>query len=205
MSLYDVLGVTRDASPAEIRKAYRKQALLNHPDKNPGDDDAKQRFVKIAEAYEILSDDVQRARYDRGGDSRDLYQGFDFGRASDLFNANFGESLMRQWQPGMRVSGTLVTGGKRVTITINPDGSTEEQEHAASGKAKYRSTHTTMAGGGTMHTIQFEGSLGENLAAMLVPDAIVGVPLIGPAATTIVSWTPTLVFGYFALRFFGLA
>ena len=72
MSLYEVLGVPQDASPAEIRKAYRKQALLNHPDKNPDDADAERRFVKIAEAYEVLGDETRRARYDRGDSGREI-------------------------------------------------------------------------------------------------------------------------------------
>jgi len=101
MSLYDVLGVERGASTAEIRKAYRKMALASHPDKNPDDPEAKQRFVRVAEAYEVLGDEAKRARYDSGGTGSELYQGFDFGRASDLFNANFGEALARQWRPGM--------------------------------------------------------------------------------------------------------
>ena len=203
MSLYEVLGVDRDATTTDIKKAYRKLALANHPDKNPGDPGAQERFVRIAEAFEVLGDETKRARYDRGGQSTDIYQGFDFGRANDLFNANFGESLARQWQPGMRVSGTLVTGGKRVSITINPDGTTEEHEVATGGRGSYRATTTSM-GGATMTTVQFEGSLGDNLAAMLVPEAIVGIPVIGHAATTAVSWVPTLVIAYFVLGFLGL-
>mmetsp|Transcript_10634 Transcript_10634/g.21277 ORF Transcript_10634/g.21277 Transcript_10634/m.21277 type:complete len:203 (-) Transcript_10634:88-696(-) len=201
MSLYNVLGVSKDSSSAEIRKAYRKQALLNHPDKG-GD---KALFIKVAEAYEVLGDESRRERYDRGGDSgREIYQGFDFGRASDMFNANFGESLMRQWQPGMTVSGTLVSGGKRISITINPDGSTEEREYTANARAKYRSTTTKMQGGGTMHAVHIEGGLGDNLAALLVPDALATLPLIGPAAISLVSWVPTMLFGYLLLRCFGL-
>ena len=206
-SLYAVLNVDKSATSAEIRKAYRKQALLNHPDKNPGDEDAAQkRFLQVAEAYDVLGDEAKRQRYDQGGGSSgEIYQGFDWERASEMFNANFGESLMRQWQPGMQVSGTLVTGGKRVSITIHPDGTTEEKEFSASARASYRSTTTTMAGGGTMHTVQLQGSLGENLAALLVPDAIAEVPLLGRAATGLVAWLPTFFFGYFALRFLGLA
>ena len=206
MTLYDVLGVPRDATPTEIRKAYRKAALVNHPDKNPGDPDAEKRFVRIAEAFDVLGDERKRASYDRGGDGsgRELYRGFDFGSAADMFNANFGESLMRQWRPGMTVSGTLVSDGKRTLITIHPDGTTEEHEYAAGGRARYRSTTTTMAGGGTMHTVQFEGSLGENLAAMLVPERLATLPLVGPALTAAVAWVPTIFFGWFLLRCLGL-
>ena len=58
---YEVLDVPRDASPDQIKKAYRKLALANHPDRNPGDEDATVRFKEAAEAFEVLSDD-ERAR-----------------------------------------------------------------------------------------------------------------------------------------------
>src|SRR6476619_2075969 len=64
---YEVLGVAKDASQEDIKKAYRKQALANHPDRNPGDTDAEQRFKDCAEAFEVLSDDNKRAIYDRHG------------------------------------------------------------------------------------------------------------------------------------------
>ena len=201
-TLYDVLGVSRDASFDDIRKAYRKQALLSHPDKHPGDQQAVARFLKVSEAYEVLRDQTKRARYDRGGGTGD-YQGFDVGRASDLFNASLSQALMRQWRPGLTVSGTLVCDGKKITITIHPDGSTEEEEHAASGRASYLSTTTTMPGGGRMHSIQLRTSLGESLAALLVPDAIAVLPLLGPVATTVVSWVPTVLVASLAAAFFG--
>lgn len=64
---YDVLGVTRSAAADEIKKAYRKLALQYHPDKNPGDKAAEEKFKEAAEAYEVLSDTDKRARYDRFG------------------------------------------------------------------------------------------------------------------------------------------
>lgn len=64
---YDVLGLSKSASPEEIKKAYKKLALKNHPDRNPGDDEAVQRFKEAAEAYEVLSDPEKRSRYDRYG------------------------------------------------------------------------------------------------------------------------------------------
>ncbi len=63
---YEILGVTKDTSAEEIKKAYRKQARKHHPDVNPGDADAEERFKKIAEAYHVLGDEERRAAYDRG-------------------------------------------------------------------------------------------------------------------------------------------
>ena len=65
--LYQVLGVTRNASKDEIKKAHRKLALKYHPDKNPDDQAAADRFKRIQEAYDVLSDDEKRAAYDRYG------------------------------------------------------------------------------------------------------------------------------------------
>jgi molecular chaperone DnaJ len=64
---YDILGVTKNASAAEIKKAYRKKALKYHPDKNPGDATAEEMFRKSAEAYEVLSNPDKKARYDQFG------------------------------------------------------------------------------------------------------------------------------------------
>ncbi len=64
---YDILGISKGASPAEIKKAYRKKAIEFHPDKNPGDTAAEESFKKAAEAYEILGDADKRARYDQYG------------------------------------------------------------------------------------------------------------------------------------------
>jgi molecular chaperone DnaJ len=64
---YEVLGISKDASDDEIKKAYRKQALANHPDRNPGDKTAEDRFKEAAEAFEVLSDDQKRPIYDQYG------------------------------------------------------------------------------------------------------------------------------------------
>lgn len=64
---YEILGVAKSASGDEIKKAYRKLALQFHPDRNPGDKAAEEKFKEAAEAYDILSNDEKRARYDRFG------------------------------------------------------------------------------------------------------------------------------------------
>ena len=64
---YEVLGVEKTASAEEIKKAYRKKAIQYHPDKNPGDKEAEEKFKEAAEAYEVLSDPQKRQRYDQFG------------------------------------------------------------------------------------------------------------------------------------------
>lgn len=67
MSLYEVLGVTQQATTDDIKKAYRKLALKHHPDRNPGDESACEKFKEVQNAYDILSDPNQRARHDMPG------------------------------------------------------------------------------------------------------------------------------------------
>ena len=64
---YEVLGVTKSASTDEIKKAYRKVAMQFHPDRNPGDKAAEEKFKEAASAYEVLSDTEKKAKYDRFG------------------------------------------------------------------------------------------------------------------------------------------
>ena len=88
---YATLGVEPDASPDEIKKAFRRLARATHPDANPGDPTAEARFREVAEAYEVLSDPEKRARYDRGDtlDPAGLFQGT--GSFEDLLASVFGE------------------------------------------------------------------------------------------------------------------
>jgi len=87
---YEVLGVGRDATPEEIKKAFRTLARETHPDANPGDAEAEHRFREVAEAYEVLSDPQKRARYDRGETfgGQDLFS--QFGGLEDILNQFFG-------------------------------------------------------------------------------------------------------------------
>src|SRR6185503_13325355 len=71
---YKTLGVGRTATEAELKSAYRKLAKQFHPDKNPGDNKAEEKFKEINEAYEVLSDSVKRQKYDALGSSYQRYQ-----------------------------------------------------------------------------------------------------------------------------------
>lgn len=96
---YEVLGVAREASPDEVRRAYKQAALKFHPDRNPGDHEAEGKFKEATEAYSVLSDADKRATYDRFGHAGLSGQGFDFSgvgmgdilsQFQDLFSDFFG-------------------------------------------------------------------------------------------------------------------
>ena len=90
---YEILGVTKTATAEEIKKAYRKEALKFHPDRNQGDKQAEEKFKEAAEAYEMLSDDQKRAKYDRFGHAAsDMNHGGGHGgmNMDDIFR-NFGD------------------------------------------------------------------------------------------------------------------
>lgn len=90
--LYEILGISRNASQDEIKKAYRQQAVKYHPDKNPGNKEAEDKFKEIAEAYAILSDPEKRSRYDRFGHTGTTGAGDfrGFSNIEDIFSA-FGD------------------------------------------------------------------------------------------------------------------
>jgi len=99
---YEVLGIGREASDAEIKKAYRQQAMKHHPDRNPGDKAAEEKFKEAAEAYAVLADADKRVRYDRfghagvGGAAGDPFGGFNadvFSGFEDILGNIFGFSM----------------------------------------------------------------------------------------------------------------
>ncbi len=135
---YEVIGVKRDASQEDIKKAYRKLARKYHPDLNPGDKAAEQKFKEINEAYEVLSDPKKRADYDQfgrspfeGGPGFEGFRTYDFG---DIFDFGLGDIFSsdvfgRRARPEVSKGSDLVTGlelsleeafsGVTKTITFN--------------------------------------------------------------------------------------
>ena len=136
---YEILGLKKGASDVEIKKAYRKLAKENHPDTNPNNKEAEEKFKEIAEAYEVLSDSDKKAKYDqyghngaRGANMEDYFSGFRDGGVSfeDLFGSAFANSRRgRQNQirrgKNLRIEIGLTTEdivkGTKKTIAINRD------------------------------------------------------------------------------------
>ncbi|MDR2376455.1 MAG: molecular chaperone DnaJ [Treponema sp.] len=122
---YEVLGIQKNASKDDIKKAYRKLAIQYHPDRNPGNKEAEEKFKEATEAYEVLSDDQKKSAYDQfgfagvqgmGGDSHDWssFQGFedifggDFGSIFDtIFGGGFGGSRSSRSAGGARQGANL--------------------------------------------------------------------------------------------------
>ena len=117
---YEVLGVQKNASKDDIKKAYRKLAIQYHPDKNPGNKEAEEKFKEATEAYEILGDDQKKSAYDQfgfagvegmagQGDFSQTFRGFEdiFGDFSGIFDTFFGGAGRRRSSGGVRQGANL--------------------------------------------------------------------------------------------------
>ena len=120
---YEVLGISKGASEAEIKKAYRKMALKYHPDKNPGDSEAENKFKEAAEAYEVLSDQNKKARYDQyghaglggnGGFGGGMNMDDIFSQFGDIFGGAFGGGSFG----GARSGGQRVVRGTNLRVKM---------------------------------------------------------------------------------------
>ncbi len=139
---YEVLGVERNANADEIKKAYRKAAIKYHPDKNPGDKEAEDKFKEAAEAYDVLSNPDKRARYDQfghagmsGAAGGGGYGGFGgggfsmediFSQFGDIFGGHFG-GFSSSRGSGMRVNrGTDIRVKVKLTLAEIANGTTKK-------------------------------------------------------------------------------
>ena len=143
---YDVLGVSKDADENAIKKAYRKLAMKFHPDKNPGDKEAEERFKELGEAYEVLSDEEKRSAYDRFGhsafeggggggggfhDAADIFAQFFGGGGGGGFGGFeefFGGGRRRQRDPYGRQPGSDLRYDLEITLEEAAKGVTKELE-----------------------------------------------------------------------------
>jgi DnaJ-class molecular chaperone len=102
---YKILGVTKDSNQIQIRKAFRKLALQYHPDKNKNSEESKQKFMEIVKAYEILSDEKSRERYDSNTMNNKNIQKFNWTPPADFANFYSYENLKREYNENQ------ITGG----------------------------------------------------------------------------------------------
>jgi molecular chaperone DnaJ len=125
---YEILGITKSASPEEIKKAYRKKAIEFHPDKNPGNKQAEENFKLAAEAYEVLSDPDKKARYDQYGHQAFENGGFGgghhmnmddiFSQFGDIFGGAFGGGGFSGFGGGFGGGGQRRVKGSNLRIKV---------------------------------------------------------------------------------------
>lgn len=143
---YEILGVDRNSSTDEIKRAYRRLARVHHPDANRDDPDAEERFKEITRAYEVLSDGHKRSRYDMFGEERAGAAGFsDFGGISDLFASFFGGATGPRTRGPARGADVLAT----VELTLEEAAAGIERDIEISTLAECSECHGSGAAPGT--------------------------------------------------------
>lgn len=189
---YEILGVQRNADADAIKKAYRKQALKYHPDRNSGSKDAEEKFREATEAYEVLRDPDKRAAYDRfghagvqGGRAGQGFSGFDFGDALNIFMRDFGsfgfEDLFANRQGGrrrrrkgpdvrVRLPLTLaeVASGVKRTLKLDLTAACEACDGSGAAGGTALDTCTTCGGAGEVRRLQ-QSVLGQMVSVSTCP------------------------------------
>lgn len=170
---YEVLGVERTAGPEDVKRAYRKLAMKYHPDKNPGDKEAEQKFKEAAEAFEVLGDPEKRSRYDRFGhqglEGTGFHEFTNIDEVFDMFGDLFGFGSIFGNRRGRRRGprpGNDLQVGMRLTLHEAANGVTKEvhlRRHArcstcsGSGAAPGSSPKQCAMCGGRGQVIQAQG------------------------------------------------
>ena len=176
---YQILGVKKDASDAEIKKAYRKLAMKYHPDHTKGDKSAEEKFKKISEAYAVLSDKKKRQEYDTFGSEgfhqrfsqEDIFRGFDFGDIFNEFGFGGGDFFSGR-QGGTRFS---FGGGSGFNF-----GGRQQQARVKGSDLVYELPLTlreVAAGTSKVITLQHQGGTAENLTVKIPPGLTTGKKL----------------------------
>lgn len=102
---YKILGIAKDSDQIQIRKAFRQLALLHHPDKNKNSEESKVKFMELVQAYEVLSDEKARERYDFNTVNEKNFQKFNWTPSADFANFYSYENLKREYNE------TKISGG----------------------------------------------------------------------------------------------
>ena len=177
---YEVLGVDKSADATAIKKAYRKLAMKYHPDKNPGDKEAEEKFKEINEAYEVLSDETKRRNYDQFGHEGVNGQGFGgaggfggqgFGGFDDIFGDIFGDMFGGGFSGGSRqrrrgpergadikqrvnISFEEAAFGKKVQVKINRSEECDQCHGSGAKPGTSKKTCPTCHGSGQVQSVQ---------------------------------------------------
>jgi molecular chaperone DnaJ len=185
---YEILGVSKSSTPDEIKKAYRKVAMQYHPDKNPGNKEAEEKFKEAAEAYEVLSDADKRSQYDRfghagvGGNGRGFGggQGMNMDDIFSQFGDVFGDDLFGSFFGGGRRGGggSKARGSKGSNLRVRIKLNFEEIAKGASKTIKVKKyiSCNTCAGSGAKdkNSIQTCGTCGGSGQVRRVQNTFLG-------------------------------